>query len=86
LLQNQPKQIGFPHFNTGREHLPVRSGADKLIALRLREMNVKSSKRLVAKSAKTNRVSDLQYWKRYLPVNSGADKLIGLRVVRGMLG
>jgi hypothetical protein len=22
-------QIGLPHFNTGREHLPVKSGADK---------------------------------------------------------
>jgi hypothetical protein len=24
------KQIGVPHFNTGRENLPVKSGAGKL--------------------------------------------------------
>jgi hypothetical protein len=28
------KQIGFPPFNTGRENLPVKSGADKLRSIR----------------------------------------------------
>jgi hypothetical protein len=44
--------------------LPVGSGADNLMALRVREMKVKPSKRLAAKSAKANRFSAFQYWKR----------------------
>jgi hypothetical protein len=59
----------------------VRSGADKLIGLRVREMTVSPSKRLAAKSAKANRVSAFQYWKRYLPVRSGAVELRVLKVL-----
>jgi hypothetical protein len=50
LPLNRPKQIGLPPFNTGRENLPVRSGADNLMALKERKVNVRLSKRLVAKS------------------------------------
>jgi hypothetical protein len=35
-----PKQFGFPKFNAGREHLPVRSGADKLMAISVRKRKV----------------------------------------------
>jgi hypothetical protein len=38
------KQIGFPHFNTGRETLPVKSGAGKLRSLRFRKMNAMPGK------------------------------------------
>jgi hypothetical protein len=31
--KSQFKQIGVPHFNTGRENLPVKSGAGKLKSL-----------------------------------------------------
>jgi hypothetical protein len=50
------------------------------VSLRVPKRKVKPSKRLAAKSAKANRVSAFQYWKRYLPVKSGADKLMALRV------
>jgi hypothetical protein len=76
--QKWPKQIGFLHFNTGRENLPGRSGADRLMALRFRKRNVSPSKRLAAKSAKVNRFSAFQYWKRNLTVRSGADTLVAL--------
>jgi hypothetical protein len=50
------------------------------MALKVCKRKVKPSKRLAAKSAKANRVSALQCWKRYLPARSGADILMSFRV------
>jgi hypothetical protein len=44
------KQIGSSPFNTGRENLPVKSGADKLRALRFRKMTAWPGKCQEAKS------------------------------------
>jgi hypothetical protein len=45
-VKSRFKQIGVPHFNTGRENLPVKSGAGKLRSFRFRKMKARQGKGL----------------------------------------
>jgi hypothetical protein len=72
------KQIGFPHFNTGRETLPVKSGADKLRQLRLLKF-CKMTARLGKRPESKSRFKQIGFppfntGRENLPVKSGAGR------------
>jgi hypothetical protein len=78
--KSRHKQIWAPPFNTGRENIPMKSGADKLSCLGSWMVNARPGKKWgkspeIESQLKQSRVPPSNTGRENLPVIIGADKL-----------